>query len=507
MSDQSRGTPLDWRKLHLWQIQPIRDALLLAAIIGVVYLGYLLSVVTVPALLALLLAYLLEPVVRFLIRVGRLRRPFVAMLLIIGAGALVFIPAGIGLTFGVVQGVRFADQQRQNIARLVKSVDQPDDPRLAATLPSDRWRRVQKWLVEQESLARALNRRAVADDEASSADKPAEKTAEAEQTGNDKTAPAPAAAPTGVATPPQGGNESKVAVSGGDAEAAQTPTVVLGDGLEAEVRAGVADLTAQLVDYLRQNSGVIGKRAVQAGAGAVQWGFHTLGSVAGIVFGAFLTAFFFYFFSTSWGSVLQFWESLIPEKKKGRYVDLLQRFDAVIAGFIRGRLTIAACQIVLFTVGYWIIGVPVAFIIGPIIGLLTLVPYLASIGVPLAMVLLGLEGQTDFRGAWWWIIGAPLAMQGISQVLDDYILSPRIQGKNTDLNMPLILFASIAGGVLAGVYGLLVAIPVAACLKIVLREVFWPRIEAWTMGRAPDPLPLGGAENEKEPRAGSKQKG
>ena len=85
---------------------------------------------------------------------------------------------------------------------------------------------------------------------------------------------------------------------------------------------------------------------------------------------------------------------------------------------------------------------------------------------------------------------APIVVQGISQVLDDYILSPLIQGKSTDMSMPLILFASIAGGVLGGFYGLLLAIPVAACLKILFEEMVLPRIKAWASGDAPDVLPI-----------------
>ena len=79
----------------------------------------------------------------------------------------------------------------------------------------------------------------------------------------------------------------------------------------------------------------------------------------------------------------------------------------------------------------------------------------------------------------------------LGQVLDDYVLTPLIQGKSTNMDTPSILFASMAGGTLAGVYGLLLAIPVAACLKILLKEVFWPRFRVWAEGKAKDFLPIG----------------
>ena len=166
--------------------------------------------------------------------------------------------------------------------------------------------------------------------------------------------------------------------------------------------------------------------------------------------------------------------------------------DRVIAGFVRGRLTIAFILMLYYTLGYWIVGVPAPLILGPAVGLLTLVPYGAGIGVPVAMVLMWLDPASGVRGEWWWIIGGVLAVHGVQQVLDDYVLTPRIQGKTTNMDTPSILFASIAGGVLAGFYGLLLAIPAAACVRILLREVFWPRFKAWSEGKAKDLLPISG---------------
>ena len=166
------------------------------------------------------------------------------------------------------------------------------------------------------------------------------------------------------------------------------------------------------------------------------------------------------------------------------------QMDKVIAGFVRGRLTICFLLIVYYTLAYWVIGVPAWLVVGPIVGLLTLLPYAAGIGIPIAMLLLWLDPSAGLRGEWYWIIGAPLAVHGFQQVMDDYFLTPKIQGDATGMDTPSILFASIAGGVLAGFYGLLLAIPVAACVKILLKELFWPRFRAWARGEKDDPLPI-----------------
>ena len=74
--------------------------------------------------------------------------------------------------------------------------------------------------------------------------------------------------------------------------------------------------------------------------------------------------------------------------------------------------------------------------------------------------------------------------------MEDYVLSPMIQGKATNLHPAVILLACIAGGSLAGIYGMILAIPVTACGKIMLDEVLMPRLKQWLEGRRQDPLPM-----------------
>jgi predicted PurR-regulated permease PerM len=134
--------------------------------------------------------------------------------------------------------------------------------------------------------------------------------------------------------------------------------------------------------------------------------------------------------------------------------------------------------------------VPAAIVLGIFVGIASIVPYLALIGIPISILLLWLDPPGGFRSEWWWIVGGPPIFYFFAQAFDDYVLTPRIQGKNTGMDAPAVLFASLAGGILAGPYGLLLAIPVAACIKILLVEVFWPRFKAWTEGKATDPLPI-----------------
>ncbi len=456
-----------WHSLHLWQIQPLRDAILFAAILGLLYVGYMLSTVTVPLLLALLLAYLFEPLVRTVTQRFNVTRNFVAVLIIVCAGLAVVVPAGLGLAFGVLQGTRLAEEQLTNVQALMKSIDKAEDPALREALPSERWKSLRDWLVEQQT--RAKINEAVDAARRAALDPSGGRDA---QLGPDLTPPKPA---PGLGTPP-------------------APAEAKGGVIEQSMSGAIAELTTRAVALLRANTAEIGKGAYQLSANLLSsaWGVVTTLFRLGTM--AFFTGFFFFFFCRGWGSVTKFSQSLVPEDRRKRVFHLLSKMDRVVAGFVRGRLTICAIQMVLFTIGTWIIGCPAPLIVGPLVGLLTLVPYAAGlVGMPIVMLLMALnpDAPEGFRSTWWWIVGAPLVLQIISQVLDDYILSPAIQGKNTDLSMPIILFASISGGILAGFYGLLVAIPVAACAKIVFEEVIMPKVKAWAKGEAQDPLPIG----------------
>jgi len=455
--------PIDWRALRLWQIQPLRDAAVILAVVGVLYVGKILSLVTVPLLLALLLAYLVEPVVQAVTARRWMSRQGAALGLILAFTLVVITPAIIGAVIGTIQGATFLHRFGNNVTILADAVAHPEKPDARRLLPNEGWRHLADSLVElrlEAERARAQER----------------------QPPDSDNAPAPALPPAGVQPP----LNSEAPPEDGPPDALTAPPS-RANPAAVQLYRGVE----YAIDWVKANANAIGKTAFSTGVTALETALRWFSSLAMVVFGAFLTAFFFYFVCTGYGKVLEFWERLIPERKKGIAFGLLKQMDAVISGFVRGRLTICAILIGYYTLAYWLIGVPAPLILGPIIGTLALVPYAAAIGMPLAMLLIWVgPNLAGFQSEWWWIVFAPIGVSAISQVLDDYVLTPTIQGRNTGMDTPTILFASLAGAVLAGFYGLLVAIPVAACLKILLRETVWPRLREWAAGKATDPLPI-----------------
>lgn len=490
----------DWRTLHLWQIQGVRDILAVAAICGVLWLGYRLSVVTVPILLALLLAYLFEPLVRWATRRRHFSRPGVAIAIIVGAFFVVFVPVMVGIGTAGVQGIRVARGMAQTSGNfltvmrysqqaaeqgpafgailLKEDPSEPGDlrPEFVPGEPADDGKRAEAARAQTAyaHLPGALKRVAIGVVERHQAPPPPPPLPSPPEPG---AAPGPEGEPSPASPTPSGPTGGPVLAQ----PAAAPEGYILLDRAIAWVQDNTAAIGATL-----------GKQALGTGAGAVGAALRTVKSIGSLGLMLFLTAFFFYFFSTGYGRVLSFWEGLIPERRKSRVIDLAGRMDVVIAGFVRGRLTIASLIVLLYTIGYWAIGVPAPLLVGPIVGALAIVPFVSTLAMPLAMLLMLVDPSqlAPWQHAWWWIIAGPVIIYILERILDDYILTPMIQGKTTDMDTPTILFASLAGGVLAGVYGLLIAIPVAACLKILMKEVFWPRVKAWGEGKERDFLPI-----------------
>lgn len=606
LSPGSASHTHEWLDRHLWQIQPVRDVLLGLAIVGVFLIGYKASIVTVPMLLALLLAYLFEPIINWLVVTrGWFSRQGAVSVLIAFVLFLLVVPVAFGVVLAVSQGARFIAQiatTTEDVLHVVRLGNEvrtvyplAEFSREKSVIPGTGYRlvilgkeasiaeleasvaarvreiegveieadEIEKQIdvlsekieqqkqehttlkegSEQETSPDALKRagRLQADEDEvghlfaqyqekrrqvrllrADADSLRQRLEDAQQVGSAGSNLGTQGLDAG-ATPNPAGDLSKPAdrragVSGAGADTSSViettdelervfetlPGVVqsaclmvMNRGSDGDVSA--ADATARFgvietaLSWIKKNADAIASRAVGSGVDAAATLFRTATSIGRILFGMFLTGFFFFFISTGYPEVLRFGRSLLPDRDEHRIVDLVAKMDNVVAGFVRGRLIIAMIQSVLFSIAYAVIGVPMPIVLGVIVGFLSMIPYVALVGIPISVIGLAISAgdHEGFRAAVWWVLGAPVVVYLALQAFDDYILTPKIQGQSTGMDTPTILFASLAGGALFGVYGLLIAIPIAACVKILLREVFWPRFKAWTEGEVQDFLPIG----------------
>ena len=214
--------------------------------------------------------------------------------------------------------------------------------------------------------------------------------------------------------------------------------------------------------------------------------FGMLGQLLGITVNAalytILIPIYFFFFAWHFESMSQTVIRLIPIAHRSHTLHVLYRMDAAVRGFVSDRLLIAVITAVLYATGWWVTEVPYWFLLGVAIGLASLVPYLSAIGWPLAVILKYADAVTAGQSTeieWMAILLWPSVAYLVVQFVENWILTPWLQSHSTDMSAATILIVVFVGGAVGGLFGLIFAIPVAACFKILIEEFVRPRWLQW----------------------------
>jgi predicted PurR-regulated permease PerM len=189
---------------------------------------------------------------------------------------------------------------------------------------------------------------------------------------------------------------------------------------------------------------------------------------------------YFFFFAWQFNRALEKLKRYIPASCREQAVDIAARMDASVGHFFRGRLFIAIIMGVAFSAGWFLTNVPYWFFLGMLTGLLNIVPYLSLVGWPIAILLKYLGDVTGGEGPGLLsvVVWPSVVYIGV-QLLEGWVLTPWIQSGQTDLSAATVLLVVIIGGAVAGILGMLFAIPLAACTKILLDELILPRVRRW----------------------------
>ncbi|MCM1518086.1 MAG: AI-2E family transporter [Pseudoflavonifractor sp.] len=131
--------------------------------------------------------------------------------------------------------------------------------------------------------------------------------------------------------------------------------------------------------------------------------------------------------------------------------------------YFRGQALVALCVGILFSIGFLIIDLPLAIVLGLFIGLLNMVPYLQLISIPITAMLC-LVMSVDQGINFWVIFSESMAVYCVVQAIQDLILTPKIMGKAMGLNPALILLSLSIWGTLLGLLGMIVALPLTTLL-------------------------------------------
>lgn len=173
---------------------------------------------------------------------------------------------------------------------------------------------------------------------------------------------------------------------------------------------------------------------------------------------------------------------VFPERRKDEALHVGRQLNTAIGGFLRGQLVVAIIVGVMLSFGYWAIGLEFWLLIGLVGGMLNIVPFLGPwvggfLGVLVAVA------TADVPTAIWAVVIAVVVQQ-----IDNNFVSPSVLRATVRLHPAVTLLSLILGGTLAGIWGVVIAVPLVASIKILLGHWWRTRVLSQTWEEASDAM-------------------
>ena len=237
----------------------------------------------------------------------------------------------------------------------------------------------------------------------------------------------------------------------------------------------------RLIDIVKSHIGSIGGVASavlgklsRSGMGIISWATNLV-----------LIPVVAFYLMRDWDKMLAYIDRLLPRSIEPTVVYLARQSDEVLSAFVRGQLLVMLALGLFYGAALSFIGLSVGWLIGMVAGLLSFVPYLGFIigfGAATIAVLVQYGDTTHLL----LVVGAFL----VGQLLEGYVLTPKLVGDKIGLHPVAVIFAVIAGGYIGGFLGILLALPAASVILVLLRYLVerYHHSELYTDPGAEDPV-------------------
>jgi predicted PurR-regulated permease PerM len=223
----------------------------------------------------------------------------------------------------------------------------------------------------------------------------------------------------------------------------------------------LADETSVMRQALQDIGLAIQQRGGQLAGGLVS---SAIGLVSIVVFIVVVPVVAFYLL-LDWDRMVARIDAMLPRDHAPTIRRIAGEIDAVLAGFVRGQLSVCLLLGTYYVIGLMIAGLQYGLIVGAIAGAITFIPYVGSlVGGILAIGLALFQFWGD-----WTSIAIVAAVFASGQFIEGNILTPKLVGKSVGLHPVWLLFALSAFGSLFGFVGMLIAVPVAAMIGVLTR--------------------------------------
>ncbi|MCC6488043.1 MAG: AI-2E family transporter [Candidatus Hydrogenedentes bacterium] len=425
----------------------VRAAGVALALALVVFLIYILTPVLVPLFLAFLVAYVFDPVVDYFEARRISRGTTIAGLAMVGLIAFLSVPLIV-----IPSIAHQAEGLRKSAGRTVAGSEWLDH--VLEKLPI-------------EHMAAELEKNGVSGPVTAEAEEePGENVTELEPETS-----LPSGSESGPVSEMETAQDAKTAPETQEAESAETGLPEpAGDVNAREVVATYIAMKVResALQVIRNNFGAFASFGKQAGVNLYS-AFAAIGN--GVLYVVLFVANFALFAFVA-GYLLRDFDGLvagagklIPPKYLPKVTSIMSQIDAQLKSFLRGQITVCCCLGAMYLLGFLIARTPFAILIAVFGTVASFIPFLGVTMVAIIAVLL-----TVLQWGLDWHVVVVLATIGIAQALEGNVLTPKIVGDQVGLNPVWVILAILVFGNFLGFLGLLLAVPIAAALKVLVLE-------------------------------------
>jgi predicted PurR-regulated permease PerM len=174
----------------------------------------------------------------------------------------------------------------------------------------------------------------------------------------------------------------------------------------------------------------------------------------------------FFYLLRDWDRMVANIGELLPRNVEPKVALWARESDQVLGAFMKGQLVVMLVLGVIYAIGLAILGVDLALLLGLLAGLASIVPYLGFI---VGIVSSGIAAYVQFADPM--ILIGVAAVFAVGQLLEGMVLTPKLVGDQIGLHPVAVIFAIMAGGQLFGFVGVLLALPVAAVIRVLLSHL------------------------------------
>jgi predicted PurR-regulated permease PerM len=185
-----------------------------------------------------------------------------------------------------------------------------------------------------------------------------------------------------------------------------------------------------------------------------------------IVGNAVLVPVVLFYLLMDWPHLVERAQQLIPQRMGSSVHAFIDECDSVLGQYLRGQLLVMLALAVYYSIGLTLFGFDLALPVGVFTGLAVFIPYL---GFGLGLVLALLSGLLQFASVY--ALVAVAVVYGIGQLIESFVLTPRLVGERIGMSPLAVIFALLAFGHLLGFVGVLVALPLSALLVVAVRRL------------------------------------